>query len=134
MLTWCPWAWHLRILREMGTMMALNRVELDGHLSNVGPAWFFGQMAKSVFDLSFEQTVVVDELYHGTFFNEERRVESIKAHASLGGRLVHGCSGSPNQAGGCVVEYGTDVESFHSHLRVLKAEWLAEIETYPRSR
>ncbi|MEV8153393.1 hypothetical protein AB0R11_12375, partial [Streptomyces fradiae] len=28
---------------------------------------------------------------HGGWFNEPRRIESIKAHAALGGRLLHGC-------------------------------------------
>ncbi|MFF2519025.1 hypothetical protein [Streptomyces sp. NPDC058086] len=32
---------HLRMLREAATLMALNKVELDGHISNVGPCWFF---------------------------------------------------------------------------------------------
>lgn len=30
-------AGHLRMLREAATLMALNKVELDGHISNVGP-------------------------------------------------------------------------------------------------
>ncbi|MFD8615827.1 hypothetical protein ACFV1E_00935, partial [Streptomyces sp. NPDC059612] len=32
---------HLRMLREAATLMALNKVELDGRISNVGPCWFF---------------------------------------------------------------------------------------------
>lgn len=49
---------------------------------------------------------MLDEVYHSTWFNEYRRVESIKAHAALGGRLVHGCQSVPNQSGGACVPYG----------------------------
>jgi hypothetical protein len=43
------------------------------------------------------------EVYHSTWFNESRRIESVKAHAALGGRLVHGCQSVPNQSGGACV-------------------------------
>jgi hypothetical protein len=118
---------HLRILREVGTVMSLNRVELTGHISNVGPAWFFGDTARVVFDLTVEETMALDELYHGGFFNEARRVESIKAHAALGGRLVHGCQSAPNQSGGVVAPYGVDVTRFHADLATFKAEWRQRI-------
>ncbi len=42
---------HLRMLREAATLMALNKVELDGHISNVGPCWFFPAATSVVFDL-----------------------------------------------------------------------------------
>ena len=45
---------HLRMLREAATLMALNKVELDGHISNVGPCWFFPAATSVVFDLSDE--------------------------------------------------------------------------------
>jgi hypothetical protein len=66
-------------------------VESNGSISNVGPAWFFAVCAEKVFDLAAVDAERIDELYHGTFFNEARRMESVKAHAALGGRLVHGC-------------------------------------------
>lgn len=118
---------QLRVLREMGTFMSLNRVELTGDIANVGPAWFFPVCAQKVFGLSDSEATAVDELYHGTFFNESRRVESIKAHAALGGRLVHGCQGAPNQSGGCVVYYGTDVQAFAAELGRFKVAWMDEI-------
>lgn len=121
---------HLDILREMGTVMALNRVELDGQLSVVSPAWFFPVCSKKVFDLDDRTTELIDELYHGTFFNEKRRIESVLAHAALGGRLVHGCQSVPDMAGGCVVAYGTDIDAFHANLRHLKQKWIEEIEQY----
>jgi hypothetical protein len=120
---------HLRVLREMGTMMALNRVELDGHLANVSPAWFFPVCAQQVFGLDGAEADMIDELYHGTFFDESRRVESVRAHAALGGRLVHGCSSRPNMAGGCVVPYGTDVVRFRCELDELKGEWMNRIRS-----
>ena len=121
---------HLRILQEMGTIMALNRVELTGHISNVGPAWFFPLCSEKVFELDKEEAGLVDELYHGTFFNESRRVESVKAHAALGGRLVHGCHSVPNQSGGCVVNYGTDIEEFRLELQSFKSEWMDTIRAF----
>jgi hypothetical protein len=69
----------------------------------------------------------VDELYHGTFFDESRRAESVRAHAALGGRLVHGCSSVPCMAGGCVVPFGTDITRFRSELDLLKGEWMDRI-------
>ncbi len=121
---------HLRMLREMGTMMALNRVELDGHISNVGPAWFFPVCSGKVYNLDQEQMEFIDELYHGTFFNESRRVESVKAHAALGGRLVHGCHSSPCMAGGSVVPFGTDIASFSEELKGFKEEWMDVIRAF----
>ncbi len=118
---------HLRILRETATMMALNRVELDGHISNVSPAWFFPVCAQRVYDLDDAQAGMVDELYHGTFFDESRRAESVRAHAALGGRLVHGCSAVPCMAGGCVVPFGTDIARFRSELDWFKGEWMNRI-------
>lgn len=120
---------HLRMLREMGTVMALNRVELTGKISAVGPAWFFPVAAQVVYGLSDADSEVLDELYHGGFFNENRRVESIKAHAALGGRLVHGCQSVPDQSGGCVVAYGTDIERFRTELNGFKHEWMDIVRT-----
>jgi hypothetical protein len=118
---------HLRILHEMGTVMALNRVELDGTISNAGPAWLFGDTARIVFDLTEDETMALDELYHGGFFNESRRVASIKAHAALGGRLVHGCQSVPNQSGGVVAPYGCDIDRFHAELKNTKDAWRVRI-------
>lgn len=118
---------HLRILREVATVMALNRVELSGEITNIGPAWFFADVARVVFGLDEAKAMVLDELYHGGFFNETRRVESIKAHAALGGRLVHGCQSSPNMSGGVVAPYGLDVERFAAELAAFKDTWRAAI-------
>lgn len=121
---------HLDVLRQMGTVMALNRVELNGQLSVVSPAWFFPVCSKKVFNLDQHTAELIDELYHGTFFNEKRRVESVLAHAALGGRLVHGCQSVPDMAGGCVVAYGTDINAFYDNLRGLKQDWIDQIEKY----
>lgn len=118
---------YLPMLRELGTVMALNRVELDGTITNVGPAWFFADVAQVVFDLSVEDCIALDELYHGGFFNERRRVESVKAHAALGGRLVHGCQSAPDMSGGVVAPYGTDIARFADELGRFKAGWRAAI-------
>jgi hypothetical protein len=120
---------HLRMLQQCAILMALNRVEMDGSISNVGPAWFFPVTAKVVYDLDDEQTALVDELYHGTFFNENRRMESIKAHAALGGRLVHGCQSRPDMSGGCVVPYGADIVRFREELNEFKHEWMKSIRS-----
>lgn len=116
----------LRVLVEMGVMMALNRVELSGAISNVGPAWMFGEAAKVVFGLDTSRAEKLDELYHGTWFNEPRRIEQVKAHVALGGRLVHGCqSGTEiNMAGGCVVPFGADIGRFRRELGTFRREWI----------
>lgn len=43
---------------------------------------------------------MLDEVCYSVWFNESRRIESVKAHTALGGQLVHGCQSVPNQSGG----------------------------------
>ncbi|MFE3941697.1 hypothetical protein ACFXPV_07450 [Streptomyces sp. NPDC059118] len=121
---------HLRMLREAATLMALNKVELDGHISNVGPCWFFPAATSVVFGLEDSVGAMLDEVYHGTWFNEHRRIESIKAHAALGGRLVHGCQSVPDQSGGAVVPYGASMSVFREDLSAFKSGWLAEVYSH----
>ncbi|MGH3585140.1 MAG: hypothetical protein ACRDQ0_02355 [Pseudonocardia sp.] len=122
---------QLRMLREMGVVMALDRVELDGAISNVGPAWMFPATCRVVFDLDETEAEQVDELYHGTWFNEPRRVESVKAHAALGGRLVHGCQSRPNLSGGVVAPYGCDIATFKAELAAFRDEWVQRVLAPP---
>jgi hypothetical protein len=121
---------HLRMLREAATFMALNKVELDGHISNVGPCWFFPSATGVVFDLSETEGQMLDEVYHGGWFNEYRRIEAIKAHTALGGRLVHGCQSAPNQSGGVVAAYGTSMANFAVELAGMKDEWIQRVEAH----
>jgi hypothetical protein len=116
---------HLRMLHEAATLMALNKVELDGRISNIGPCWFFPAATSVAFGLDHQQGLMLDELYHGGWFNEHRRIESIKAHAALGGRLVHGCQAAADQSGGVVAPYGTTMSAFQKDLRANKSEWIA---------
>ncbi|MFJ9322523.1 hypothetical protein [Streptomyces globisporus] len=118
---------HLRMLHEAATLMALNKVELDGHISNVGPCWFFPAATSVVFGLDDEEGRMLDELYHGAWFNEHRRLESVKAHAALGGRLVHGCQAKADQTGGVVAPYGTAMEVFRRDLETFKKDWIARV-------
>ncbi|MEU3985721.1 hypothetical protein AB0F77_37630 [Streptomyces sp. NPDC026672] len=118
---------HLRMLREAATLMALNKVELDGRISNVGPCWFFPAATSVVFDLDDEMGAMLDEVYHGGWFNEHRRIESIKAHAALGGRLVHGCQSVPDQSGGVVAPYGASMPAFRDDLAAFKADWIEQV-------
>lgn len=118
---------HLRMLREAATLMALNKVELDGHISNVGPCWFFPAATSVVFDLDDETGGMLDEVYHGGWFNEHRRIEAIKAHAALGGRLVHGCQSVPDQSGGVVAPYGASMAAFRDGLAQFKAGWIDRV-------
>ncbi|MCQ4084432.1 hypothetical protein NGB36_28600 [Streptomyces sp. RB6PN25] len=122
---------HLRMLRQASTLMALNKVELDGHISNVGPCWFFPAATSVVFDLDDEMGGMLDEVYHGGWFNEHRRIDSIKAHAALGGRLVHGCQSVPDQSGGVVAPYGASMTAFREDLTRFKAEWIAQVYAHP---
>ncbi|GLW98889.1 hypothetical protein [Microtetraspora sp. NBRC 16547] len=110
---------HLRMLREAATFMALNKVELDGHISNVGPCGFFPAATSVVFDLSEEEADTLDRV--GTWFHEYHRIESIKAHAALGGRLVHGHSGV------ACIPYGASMETFRAELADFRQEWLAKV-------
>ncbi|MGW0757237.1 hypothetical protein ACWD1Y_12230 [Streptomyces sp. NPDC002814] len=125
---------HLRMLREAATLMALNKVELDGHISNVGPCWFFPAATSVVFDLDDEMGGLLDEVYHGGWFNEHRRIESIKAHAALGGRLVHGCQSVPDQSGGVVAPYGASMATFRDDLAAFKAGWIEQVYAHRVSR
>jgi hypothetical protein len=121
---------ELRMLREAAMFMALNKVELDGSISNVGPCWFFPAATGVVFDLDERAGQQLDEVYHGTWFNETRRIESIKAHAALGGRLVHGCQSVPSQSGGALVPYGASIERFRQDLNGFRDEWLAAVRSF----
>ncbi|MFC5183199.1 hypothetical protein [Actinomadura harenae] len=121
-------------LVEMGVMMALNRVELSGEISNVGPAWMFGEAAHVVYGLGTEEAELIDELYHGSWFNEPRRVEQVKAHVALGGRLIHGCqSGTEvNMAGGCVAPFGVDIAAFRRELNAFRDAWVEQVRACGR--
>jgi hypothetical protein len=107
--------------------MALNRVELTGEISQVGPAWMIAAAAGVAFDFTAAESEQLDELYHGGFFNERRCAESVLAHAALGGRLVHGCQSSPNMSGGAVVQHGTNMTKFRQDLAEFREEWLAAV-------
>src|SRR5699024_10290057 len=54
---------HLRMLIEVTTMMALNRVEQSGEITNVGPAWMFTEAVKVVYGIDGAEAELVDELY-----------------------------------------------------------------------
>ncbi|MBS2553420.1 hypothetical protein KGQ19_41860 [Catenulispora sp. NL8] len=120
---------HLRMLREVGTFMALNKVEDDGTISNVGPCWMLPAATTVVFDLTDQEAEMVDEVYHGAWFNEERRLEALKANAALGGRLVHGCQSVPSQSGGAIVPFGASITRFYDELRAFRGEWLERVRS-----
>jgi len=111
---------ELEMLRQAATLMSVNKIEMSGHIANIGPAWFFGAVVPVVFDVDDETAQALDEAYHGAWFDERRRIESVKAHAALGGRLVHGCQSVPNQSGGAVAPYGADVEVFRRELAAMR--------------
>jgi hypothetical protein len=124
---------HLQILREMSIMMALNRVSKNGIIKNIGPAWFFADCAQQVYGLSDQTACELDDLYHGSFFNEWRRIDATKAHTALGGRLIHCCGTSTSgggHGGGVVVEYGTSSDNFHRDFKAHKQQWIAEIRNW----
>ncbi|MEV0975183.1 hypothetical protein [Microtetraspora glauca] len=80
-----------------------------------------------VFDLDEGEAGILDEVFHGTWFKGDRRIESIKAHAALGGRLVHGCPSVPDQSGGACVPNGASMETFRAELTGLRQEWLTKL-------
>ncbi|MFC4560313.1 hypothetical protein ACFO4E_00430 [Nocardiopsis mangrovi] len=121
---------HLRMLAEVSVFTALNKVEQDGRITNVGPCWFFADAAQVVFDLDEKTVGLLDEVYHGGWFNENRRIESVKAHAALGGRLVHGCQSVPDRRGGAVAPYGTPMDRFRDELAEFRDEWMTKVRSY----
>lgn len=122
-------ATHLHILAEVSTLTALNKVDPDGRISIVGPAWFFGDTARVVYNLDEPTVQALDEVFHGGLFNENRRVESIKAHTALGGRLVHGCQSVPSQRGGVVAAYGTPMDRFRDELAEFRDAWIEKVRS-----
>ncbi len=125
---------QLKALREATTIMALNRVELDGHISNVGPCWFFPVVTGVVYQFTEAEGQALDELYHGAWFNEYRRIECVLAHAALGGRLVHGCQAQVDMKGGCVLPYGADLNRFRQELDGLSPDWMSRVEAMGNAR
>ncbi|MCC3766001.1 hypothetical protein [Streptomyces sp. UNOC14_S4] len=123
---------EVKALREAATIMALNKVELTGRIANVGPCWFFPIATSVVFGFDEDKGKQVDELYHGGWFNEDRRRESVLAHAALGGRLVHGCQASAEMLGGTVLEYGTNLARFTSELGAMGDEWQDRVKAMGR--
>jgi hypothetical protein len=107
--------------------MALNKVEDDGTISNVGPCWMLNAATSAVFDLDDKTGDMIDEVYHGAWFNETRRLEAVKANAALGGRLVHGCQSVPSQSGGAVVPFGASIERFREELSRFRGDWLERV-------
>jgi hypothetical protein len=63
---------HLRMLAEVSVFTTLNKVEQEGRITNVGPCWFFADAARVVFDLDETTVGLLDEVYHGGWFNETR--------------------------------------------------------------
>lgn len=118
---------HLKMLAEVSTLTALNKVEQDGTISVVGPSWFFADVAQVVYDLDEPTVEKLDEVFHGGLFNETRRIESIKAHTALGGRLVHGCQSAPDRRGGVVAPYATSMDTFREQLNEFRDEWIASV-------
>ncbi|WP_160050863.1 hypothetical protein [Nocardiopsis sp. FR4] len=121
---------HLKILAEISTLTALNKVDPDGRISIVGPAWFFGDTARVVYDLDETTVQNLDEVFHGGLFNENRRIESVKAHTALGGRLVHGCQSAPSQKGGVVAPYGTPMDRFRDELAEFRDAWISDVRGF----
>jgi hypothetical protein len=119
---------HLTILAEVSSLTALNKVEPDGSISIVGPAWFFADAARVVYDLDEPTVELLDEVFHGGLYNEYRRLESIKAHTALGGRLVHGCQSVPERRGGVVAPYGTPMDRFREELNGFRDEWISAVK------
>jgi hypothetical protein len=111
----------LRILRESSILCSLNKVALNGRITVIGPAWYFAQCARKVFNIDHAAEMRVDELFHGGFFNGARLLDQVRAHVALGGKLVHGCQGTGNGSGGCVVAYGTDVQVMQRELVDLRS-------------
>lgn len=121
---------HLRMLVEASTLTALNKVEPDGRISIVGPCWFFADALQAVYDLDEPTVELLDEVFHGGWFNENRRIEGVKAHAALGGRLVHGCQSVPDRRGGVVAPYGTPMDRFRYEPGLFRDAWIDTVRSY----
>jgi len=115
----------LRVLRESSILCALNKVDTTGHICNIGPAWYFAQCSELVYSLTSAEASEVDELFHGGFFNGPRLRDQVRAHVALAGKLVHGCQGSGYGSGGCVANYGTNIDQMQCELLELRPHFLS---------
>ncbi|MFV2196179.1 hypothetical protein [Nocardiopsis sp. LOL_012] len=62
-----------------------------------------------------------------------QRIESVKAHTALGGRLVHGCQSAPSQRGGVVAAYGTPMNRFRDDLAGFRDMWIDRVRSFDTS-
>jgi hypothetical protein len=115
---------ELGALRQAATFMALNSVAMDGAIRAVGPCWFAAEMAGVVFGLDGEVTGLLDEVLHGAWFGKRWRLESLKAHAALGGRLVHGSSEGMFGFGGACMPFGASLPRVRRDLALSRRAWL----------
>lgn len=115
----------LRVLRESSILCALNKVDAAGHICNIGPAWYFAQCSELVYSLTSAEASEVDELFHGGFFNGPRLRDQVRAHVALAGKLVHGCQGSGHGSGGCVANYGVNIDQMQRELLELRPHFLS---------
>ncbi|GGO26818.1 hypothetical protein [Microbispora bryophytorum] len=92
---------HLRMLREAATFMALNKVELDGHISNVGPCWFFPAATSVVYELDEEDGGMLDEVYHGT--GVDKHCSTSTAASSRSRRTPRSVAGWSTDASPCPI-------------------------------
>jgi hypothetical protein len=113
-----------RMLREVGTLMALSRVETGGVISNVGPAWLLLDICSVVYGFGEVEVGLVEALYGAMWLDESRRVDAIKASAALGGRPLHACQSPAGMHGGSVVvPYGMDMAEFRRELGAFESDW-----------
>lgn len=87
-----------------------------------------------VFDLDGGEAGMLDEVFHGTWFKGDRRIESIRVHSALGGWLVHSCQSAPDQSGGACVPYGASTETFRAELTGFHQEWLTKLHASRAAR
>jgi hypothetical protein len=108
--------------------MAADRVEDTGAIIDVNPAWRFGIAAKVGHGLTTADAETVNDLYHGGWFNEPRRIEQVLPHAALGGRLIHGCQSSTEitMADGAVASPGADIYRFRADVAHFRDAWVAK--------
>lgn len=120
----------------------LPGITIDGRTITIDPAAYFFRFSSAswlVCDWDTVRVQFLDTRESGEIALEQAALdfirtharctsdESVKAHAALGGRLVHGCQSVPNQSGGACVPYGASIEHFRDDLAQFRPQWLTAV-------
>ena len=119
---------HLRMLIEVTTMMALNRVEQSGEITKRRSGGMFTEAVKVVYGIDGAEAELVDELYQRHLVQRVAPDREDQSPRSPGrtARVRVPIQHLKDMAGGCVVLYG-DIARFREQLTTFRTEWMARV-------